>query len=172
MLAQPGRSFAVTELLRLSGAGRGAGQLQIKKLLEAGVVLDERLGNQRRIRANTNFPLYPELRSIWLKSFGFGEKLRAALTPLANGISQAFIFGSAAKGTDRYDSDIDLMVVGTVGLIELNEVLAAIEQELGRKIHVSLYNPEEWQAAKQDAMIARILSEPILKVLPDDKPAS
>ncbi len=94
LLAQPGKSFAVTELLRLSGAGRGAGQLQLKKLLDAGVVLDERLGNQRRIRANTSFPLYPELRSICLKSFGFGEKLRAALEPLANGINQAFVFGS------------------------------------------------------------------------------
>lgn len=109
MLAQPGKSFAVTELLRLSGAGRGAGQLQLKKLLDAGVVLVERLGNQRRIRANPNFPLYPELRSICLKSFGFGEKLRSALEPLANGISQAFVFGSVAKGTDRYDSDIDLI---------------------------------------------------------------
>lgn len=50
LLTQPHRSFSSSELLRLSGAGRGAGQLQLQKLLSAGVVLDERVGNQRRIR--------------------------------------------------------------------------------------------------------------------------
>ncbi len=64
------------------------------------------------------------------------------------------------------------MVVGTIGLGELNEILASVEQEFGRKIHLSLYSPEAWQAAKQDPALARILSEPILKVLPDEKPTS
>ncbi|MBI2316264.1 MAG: nucleotidyltransferase domain-containing protein [Betaproteobacteria bacterium] len=169
---RPSAPLSSSAFRRSTSSSTGAGQLQLKKLLDAGVVIDERLGNQRRIRANTRFPLYPELRSICLKSFGFGEKLRAALKPLATGITAAFLFGSVAKGTDRYDSDIDLMVVGTVGLIELNEILASLEQELGRKIHLSLYSPDDWQAAKQDAVVARILSEPIVKVLPDDEPTS
>jgi len=38
LLTQAGRSFSLSELLRLSGAGRSAGQLQLQKLLTAGAV--------------------------------------------------------------------------------------------------------------------------------------
>jgi hypothetical protein len=91
--------------------------LQVQKLLSAGVVLDERVGNQRRIRVNAEFPLYSELRSICLKSFGLAERLRAALKPLGKRVAQVYVFGSVARNTDRHDSDIDRMVVGTVTLI-------------------------------------------------------
>jgi predicted nucleotidyltransferase len=169
LLTQPHRSFSSSELLRLSGAGRGAGQLQLQKLLSAGVVLDERVGNQRRIRVNAEFPLYSELRSICLKSFA--ERLRVVLKPLGKRIQQAFVFGSVAKNTDRYNSDIDLMVVGTVALIKLNELLAPLEAELGRKIHVNLYAPREWERSKRDKVVAAVLAEPILRILPDGNPA-
>ena len=170
LLTQPHRSFSLSELLRLSGAGRGAGQLQLQKLLSAGVVLDERVGNQRRIRVNAEFPLYSELRSICRKSFGLAERLRAVLKPLGKRIRQAFVFGSVARNTDRHDSDIDLMVVGTVTLIKLNEVLAPLEAELGRKIHVNLYALREWEQAKRDKVVDAILTEPILRILPDVPP--
>jgi predicted nucleotidyltransferase len=170
LLTQPHRSFSSSELLRLSGAGRGAGQLQLQKLLSAGVVLDERVGNQRRIRVNVAFPLYLDLRSICLKSFGLAERLRAALKPLGKRIQQAFVFGSIAKNTDRHDSDIDLMVVGTVTLIKLNELLAPLEAELGRKIHVNLYAPREWEKSKRDKVVAAVLAEPILRIIPDGNP--
>jgi len=170
LLTQPHRSFSVSELLRLSGAGRGAGQLQLQKLLSAGVVLDERVGNQRRIRVNAEFPLYSELRSICLKSFGLAERLRAVLKPFGKRVQQAFVFGSVARNTDRHDSDIDLMVVGTVTLMKLNDVLAPLEAELGRKIHVNLYAPRGWELAKRDKVVAAMLAEPILRILPDDHP--
>ena len=170
LLTQPHRSFSVSELLRLSGAGRGAGQLQLQKLLSAGVVLDERVGNQRRIRVNAEFPLYSELRSICLKSFGLAERLRAVLKPFGKRVQQAFVFGSVAMNTDRHDSDIDLMVVGTVTLMKLNDVLAPLEAELGRKIHVNLYAPREWEQAKRDKVITAMLAEPILRILPDVPP--
>lgn len=170
LLTQSDRSYSLSELLRLSGAGRGAGQLQLQKLLSAGVVLDERVGNQRRIRVNTEFPLYSELRSICLKSFGLAERLRTVLKPLGRRVQHASVFGSVARNTDRHDSDIDLMVVGTVTLIKLNEVLAPLEAELGRKIHVNLYAPREWERAKRDKVVAAMLAEPILKIIPDGHP--
>ena len=170
LLTQPHRSFSLSELLRLSGAGRGAGQLQMQKLLSAGLVLDERVGNQRRIRVNPEFPLYSELRSICMKSFGLAERLRVVLKPLGKRVQQAFVFGSVARSTDRHDSDIDLMVVGSVALIKLNEVLAPLEAELGRRIHVNLYAPKEWEQAKRDKVVAAMLAEPILRILPDGNP--
>lgn len=170
LLLNPSRKFKLTELLRLSGPGRGAGQLQVAKLIRAGVLTEEHLGNQRHIRINEEFPLYPELRSICLKSFGLKEKLTEVVRPIASQISEAFVFGSVAQGADRPDSDIDLMVIGSVDLISLMNVIVPAEQELGRPIHVNLHDPEEWELLKQsDSVIASISEGQILRILPNDK---
>lgn len=117
LLLNPEHSYRLSELLALSGAGRGASQKHIDNFVEAGVLQEERRGNQRCLQINQAFPLYEELRSICLKSFGLRDGLKSALEPLADQITDAFIFGSVASNTDRADSDIDLMVIGSVPLI-------------------------------------------------------
>jgi uncharacterized protein len=149
----------------------GGGALE--RLLAAGVLKEEpRRGRQRSIKANTEFFLYPELRSIARKSFGLAEPLKQALRPFAHSIEEAFVFGSVAKGTDTQRSDVDLAVIGTASLFELSEALHNVEPELGRAVHLSLYDPEEWrELVGRDAVVAQIAQGPKLQVLPDAKTA-
>jgi predicted nucleotidyltransferase len=171
LLLHPQRSFSLTELLAHAGAGRGAGQLAIKHLLDAGVLVDEPVGRNRQIRINPKFPLFPELRSICLKSFGLVEALREALHPLAGAIVEAFVFGSVAAGTDTAGSDIDLMVIGKAEMLQVLDALAKAEKDLGRPVHLTLYSPAEWRKLKKsDAVVRKILDSPQLKVLPDATP--
>ena len=121
-LVNPDRSFTLQELLRLADSGRGSAQEQVDRLVEAGVLReDARRGRQRSIRANTEFALYPELLSIARKSFAVVEPLKEALAPFADHITSAFVFGSVANHTDSGQSDIDLIVVGNIPLLELSE---------------------------------------------------
>jgi len=167
MLAHPERTFTLQELLRLAASGRGSTQQQIDRLVQAGVLQDEpRRGRQRSIRVNTSFALYPELSSIARKSFGLVEPLRAALLPYASQLEQAFVFGSVAKGSDTYQSDIDLVITGTAPLLDLSEALHQAEQMLGRPIRFSLYSPAEWSGLIQsDPVLAQIAKGPKLMVL-------
>ena len=168
LLLNPGRSYSLTDVLASSGAGRGGTQVFVQRLLDAGVLIDEPLGRQRRLRINEGFPLYPELRSICLKSFGLGEQLRDALAPFAGGIEEAFVFGSVAGGTDTAGSDIDLMVVGSAELIPLLEALAPLEATLGRPLHLTLYAASEWQALqKSDPVVRQICDGPRIEVFPN-----
>jgi predicted nucleotidyltransferase len=170
-LAHPERSFTLQELLRLAGSGRGSTQQQIDRLVGAGVLKEEpRRGRQRSIRANTSFFLYPELASIARKSFALAEPVRAALEPFSANIVEAFLFGSVVKGTDTSKSDVDLLVVGTVSLLDLTESLHQAEQDLGRPIHLSLYEPAEWNALLQsDSVMAQIANGTKIRLLPDGK---
>lgn len=172
LLMHPGRDYSMGELVALSGSGSGAGQNQIEKLVEAGLVLEERVRNQRRLRINQGFPLYPELRSICVKSFGVVEALRAILAPIEDEIAEAFVFGSVAKGTDTADSDIDLLVVGSVSLLDLNRHLAEAERTFSRTVNVQLYSASEWSAAQSDSVITAITNGPRLQVIPDAESAS
>jgi hypothetical protein len=94
-LVHPEQSFTPQELLRRAASGRRSAQQQIDRLAHAGVlVVEPRRGRQRSIRANTEFFLYPELRSIALKTFGLIAPIREALQVYADRIEEAFIFGS------------------------------------------------------------------------------
>ena len=169
LLMSPGRSYRVLELLRMAGSGRGGAQVQLNKLLKAGVLLEEWSGNQKHIQINTNFPFYSELRSICLKSFGLIEKFRQILSDKKGQIKRAFIFGSIASGKDTATSDIDLMVIGEVGYLDLLDLIVAAEIELGRTIHINFHSEEEWdKKQKMDSVILDILQKPILEIFPND----
>lgn len=166
MLLNPEHSYRVSELLALSGSGRGASQTHIDNFVRAGLLQEERHGNQRCLRINQSFPLYEDLRSICLKSFGLSEGLRKTLDPLADQITEAFVFGSVASNTDRADSDIDLMVIGPVPLITLMDAIAPFEKRLGRSIHVNLYDDASWKnLLKTDALVKQIIASPTIKIL-------
>ncbi len=172
LLLHPERSYSYNELIKIGGAGRGVNQNALRRLLASGAAIGQRVGNQLRIRANPRFPLYAELRAICIKSFGVLERIRAALEPLAERIDFAFLFGSIVTATDRADSDIDLLVVGPIGLLELNSALEQAEEDLGRRIHVSLYGPQEWEGKSADRVVQRILSTPRLMVIGNDPAAA
>lgn len=166
-LANPGRSFYLRELVELAGGGKGNAQRQVEKLIDAGVLIDEeRRGRQRSIRANTEFFLYSELSSIARKSFGIREPLVKALLPFEADIEEAFVFGSVAKGEDTARSDIDLAVIGRASLPELSQAMLAVEHDLGRPVHLSLYDPEEWrELIESDSVVSRIAQGPKLELV-------
>ena len=168
VLAQPEQSFTLQELLRQAATGRGSAQQQIDRLVAAGVLIDEpRRGRQRSIRANTEYFLYSELRSIALKTFGLAEPVRDALQPFADRIEQAFIFGSVVKGTDTASSDVDVMIIGAVPQLELYEAAHQLQQTLGRAVQFNVYEPAEWRdLILTDPVVSQIISGPTLQVLP------
>lgn len=166
-LADPDRAFLLSELLDVAAGGRGGAQQQIERLLQAGVLTEgPRRGRQRSIRANKDFFLFEELASIARKSFGVREPLQRALEPLAADIQQAFVFGSVAKGADSGRSDIDVAVIGHVPLRDATQAFLKVEQELGRPIHLSLYDPQEWaDLVARDPVVARIAKGPKLELI-------
>ena len=159
VLARPDKDFGTLELLDDMGSSRSAGSALLKRWVEAGLLNERRVGNQRRLSANQQFVLYPELRRIALKTVALIEPLAKALAPWAGRLHEAFVFGSVAAGSDTSTSDIDLALVGSVDLFMVSPLLDAVENELGRAVHVSIYSKAEWQAGS-DAVLAAIQQGP------------
>jgi predicted nucleotidyltransferase len=136
----------------------------MKRWLKAGLLRERRVGNQRRLSANPDFVLYPELRRMILKTVGLAEPLASALAPIARRLTEAFVFGSVAAGTDTSESDIDLVVVGDVDLFDVSPLLDSAERVLGRRVHVNVYREQEWSLA-EDAVLGRIKSGPRMDLM-------
>jgi DNA-binding MarR family transcriptional regulator len=82
LFGQPERSFFTNELIGLVGAGTGAVQREVRRLVESGLVTVTRLGSQKHYQANAEAPIFEELRSIVIKTLGPAEVLRAKLAEL------------------------------------------------------------------------------------------
>lgn len=165
LILHPDRQYGTNELLAIGGPGTGAGRNVIEAFERSGVVVKERRGNQLLYSINTANPIYPDLRSICMKTFGMADVVARELEPFRDRIELAFLFGSMVRGTERPGSDVDLMVVGDVDLFELGEAVDRMQQVLGRDIDLNLHTPSEWKALENDRVIGAIMKEDRIVVI-------
>ncbi len=145
LYGQPDSDFHTNEIIRLTDSGTGVVQRELESLTAAGLVTVKQVGNQKRYQANRATPLFVELHSIVLKTFGLADIMRRVLKPFARQIDIAFIYGSIAKQEDTADSDVDLMLIGkNLTYADVFQLLAKAETQLGRKINPTFYTPGEW----------------------------
>ena len=139
---------------------------ELKKLTRLGVVEARQDGNRTYYRANSGHPLYPDIRNLVLKTNGLADVLREALGGAAD-IKLAFVFGSVASATEKAHSDIDLMVIGMIGLRQLSKRLSGLEAKLGREVNPHVLTPEEFarRADERDHFITSVLGAPRLFVI-------
>lgn len=146
LFGQPDRSFYATDLIARTGSGSGAVQRELKRLAASGLVTVRAIGNQRHYQANPDSPVFAELCSLVTKTVGLVGPLQAALTPLADRIMLALVYGSVARGSATAGSDVDILVVADDLMLEdLYRALAPAEITLDRKISPTLYTPREYE---------------------------
>lgn len=170
LFGHPERTFYANELIGIANSGSGAVQRELKRLTQAGLVTVTHIGNQKHYRANTESPIFPELRGIILKTFGLADKIRHVLLPLQSAIAYAFIYGSVAKGEYRSRSDIDIMVVSdTLALADIYSVISPLELQFGRKMNITLYTNNEFAQRKQrvNPFLNKVLSGSIIPLIGD-----
>ena len=168
LFGQPDRRFQSAELIRLAGSGTGAVHRQLQRLERAGLVTVSRDGNQKYYAARKDAPVFPELHGLVVKTVGIVEPLRDALATIEGEIDLAFVFGSVAKGSERADSDLDLLVVtDKLAYAEVYSALAAAEQTLGRTINPTVVTPGEWKRkrTRHDSFAMRITAQPRLFII-------
>lgn len=169
LLLHPESSYHQREIARLTETQSGTLSRELVKLVAAGLAVKTRVGNQQHYRANRECPIFEELASILRKTSGLTDILAEALSPIADRISAAFVFGSMASGKASAGSDIDLMILGTVTFREVVAVLYPCQETLGREINPKVYQREEWQRllAEGGAFITDLLEKPKVYVIGD-----
>lgn len=170
LFGQPERSYHLSELRRLTGLGSASLQRELKKLVDAGLVSSESVGNLRVFQANKESPVYEELAALTRKTLGAQPLLQEALAPMKSKLDLAFIYGSVAKGTDTARSDIDVMLIGRdLTLDQVLKLLIPHEAQLGRKITPTILTPAEFKRRRgeKDSFVNRVLAQPVLPLIGD-----
>ena len=163
------KALHVREIERRSGFAIGTIQTELKKLYKLNLVLKNRDGNRLYYRANQQHPIYSEIHALVVKTVGLLEVLKDALAG-EPAICSAFIFGSIADGSDKAESDIDLMVVGEIGLRSVSRLLQGLSETVGREINPFILTPNEFIKRKSEIepFISKVLASPKLFVIGDE----
>ncbi|MHB1514093.1 MAG: nucleotidyltransferase domain-containing protein [Acidiferrobacter sp.] len=167
LLLHPDQRYYLREIARLTGTTAGTLARELSKLVKAGVVNVQRVGNQTHYSANRHCPVFDELASILRKTSGLTDVLVEALQPLADQIEVAFVFGSVASGQARSESDIDVMVIGDVPFKAVVTALYSLQGRLGRELNPKVYSRREWRAlvAENGTFIRDIQKKPMLFIV-------
>jgi len=172
LLLHPDRWWYLSDLAKHLKVRPSSLQRELANLAGAGILRSRRDGNRVYYRADDLCPVLPELQGLLTKTSGLVDVLRAALEPYRAGIVVAAVYGSVARGEETSESDVDLLVVGTVGLADLSLPLRDAREHLGRAVNASLYAPEEFakKAKSGHHLIRAVMERPKLFVLgtPDD----
>jgi predicted nucleotidyltransferase len=162
LLLNAGRRFYLREVASLTDQPVRAVQRELAKLERIGLISHEVDGNRKYYQVDKDCPIFPELKSIFLKTVGLGDVLREHLSGRVGDIEVALIYGSYASGQERLDSDVDLFVVGTIGARELSGVLATAKSDLAREINPVIMTRQEFAAkvASGNHFVLSLLEEP------------
>ena len=144
-----GAPLHLREIGRQSGLAVGTVRQELERLTSLGLVEKTADGNRRLYAASRQHPLYPDIRNLVLKTSGLADTLRAALAG-DKAIRAAFVFGSLASGEAQPHSDVDLMVIGSIGLRALTRRLSGLGAQLGREINSHILSASEFARRKKD----------------------
>ncbi|HYR83085.1 MAG TPA: nucleotidyltransferase domain-containing protein [Terriglobia bacterium] len=144
-ILQPEKRWYFRELARYLRVRPSNIQRDLAAFTEAGLLQRHQDGNRVYYQAHRPCPIFGELEQILIKTVGIVEMLHEILRPVQRKIDVAFIYGSIASGEARADSDIDVMIIGSVGLAEIARLFQGIERRLGRQVNPAVYTAVEFR---------------------------
>lgn len=169
LLLRPDESFYVREIGRLTGVPAGSLHRELTLLSDAGLLQRAVAGNQVRYQVDRACPIQEELAGIFRKTTGLADVLREALSPIADKVRLAFIFGSVAQGKERATSDVDVLVVGSASFATVVEALSFAGGRLRREVNPVVMTRAAFRTklASRDRFVARVAREPKIFLLGD-----
>ncbi len=150
LLLNPDRWWYMSDLAKHIGRAISSLQRELASLRDAGILESKREGNRVYYRADSDCPIYLELRSIITKTTGLIDQILVVLTPHKKRIQLAFIYGSMARYDDESTSDVDLFIIGELGISDLYPSLKEVENQISREITPIIYSAEEFREKLDD----------------------
>ena len=164
-LAMSPHPLSLTELAESADVAEGNAHREIRRLMEAGLVRDDRVGRTRQLSLSSTSPYAAPLCELLIRAFGPPRVLSEFLSSI-EGIDRVFIYGSWARrfqgepGDDP--ADIDVLVVGAPDAGDVYEACRQASSRLHREVNATILSIPEWNA--EDAFVREVRSGALIPV--------
>jgi DNA-binding transcriptional ArsR family regulator len=154
----PEEMYYVRQITREIKEEINAVRRELDRLLGAGILKSEQRGNRLYYSLNTRYLFYQELQQMVVKSTGLGQKIRRLRRKLGD-VEFVMFSGKYVRGVAPTKDEVEILVVGTVVLPELQVLMKEEEKRLGREINYAVFTPDEFDFRKtrRDPFIMEIL---------------
>jgi uncharacterized protein len=160
LFTHPDERYFVRQLTNLLKEDSTNVSRELIRLEKTGVLVSTKEGKQKYYQANKKSPVYNDLHGLIVKTMGVADVVRSALSPSAEQIRAAFIFGSIASGKEDKASDIDVIVIGEISFGDVVSLLSVAEEKLRREINSVVYPVAEFKKkVKEDHHFVKTVLE-------------
>ena len=139
----PGTKAYLRELSKDLDVSSNAVREELNQLTKTKLLKSQKNGRNVFYTANSEHPLFPELRSMVSKVMGLDQVVDSILTRLGD-LEKAYIIDDYAEGKDT--GIVDLVLVGNVDQYHLNDLSRKTERYIKRKIRSLVLTEDEFEA--------------------------
>jgi len=115
---------------------------ELNQLTKTKLLKSQKDGRQVYYKANTEHPLFPELKSMVSKVMGIDQVIDGIVNRLGD-LESAYLIDDYAEGKDT--GIIDLLLVGNINHYHLNDLSRKTERYINRKIRSLVLSRQEFK---------------------------
>ncbi len=176
LFLNPKQEFTLTQAAQRIGVSLPGLHHEAVRLLEARIIKERRIGRNRMISAEIENRIATPLTNLLALTFGPLPVLERELAGIS-GISSAYIFGSWAARyqgiSGELPQDIDLLIIGTASLDELEDATQRGQKILLRDVNIARYSVKAWKeshdkkisTAKKVPFLLTLRSKPLVELM-------
>ena len=160
-----GEELHVREIQRRSGLNDSTIRQELRKLADLDLISGRKDSNRIYYSAKKENPLYRDIQNLVIKTSGIRDVLGGSLQD--ERIEIAFVFGSIPKGEVNAESDVDIMVIGEIGLRDLSSLLSGASGRIGREVNPYVLSGAEFRRRLKDKehFLSGVLRSPKIFVI-------
>jgi len=170
-LSHPGTIFHVRDIVRRVDEEINAVRRELAHMEKNGMVSKEQRANRLFYTFRKDYPLYFELIELVGKTTGLGWGIIKNKAKLGK-IKFAMISGRLIRGLPRKSqSDVDILIVGSIVLPELSQLVKAEEVRRERELNYTVMTEEEFEFRKsrRDPFVLSVLEGSRVMIVGDEE---
>ena len=138
----PNAQAYLRELAKEFNVSTNAVREELNQLTNTNLLKSQKRGRHVFYMANSEHPLFPEIKSMVSKFMGIDKVIGELANRLGN-LERAYLIDDYAEGKDT--GIIDLLLVGNINYYHLNDMSRKTERYIKRKIRSLVLTPKEFK---------------------------
>lgn len=161
--------FHVREIVRRVSEEINAVRRELARMEKYGMMTSEWRANRRLYRFRKDYLYFRELLGLVAKTSGLGGSIVKNRAKLGK-IKFAFVSTRFLKGGQSSSEDVDLLLVGSVVMPELQAIIADEQAKREQEINYSFMDEAEFKfrVRRRDPFILRVLVQPKVMLIGDE----
>lgn len=128
-------------------------------LVKQNMLTTRKLGVNKLFKLNSSNSIVKQIKIL-----NTLDQIRYILVKLEEKYNfEAYLYGSCARGEDEEESDVDILVIGTVNKSKIISEINRLSAKIKRKVKLNIFTKAEWSMAsrKDEAFYERVQADKI-----------